>query len=207
MNIEYLRRIEQSEVTPEMGAASQRILNQNRTKPFGTRIPFIANGNNWIAVVERHWDATRGPHPGISLFEPLVDPIINELPIKPFFLGSRSLKNLIGVDDNLIKVIKRAIQITKIDFTVIEGLRSKERQAQLVAEGKSQTMNSRHLTGDAVDIAPWVKGVISWAWSDFHKLAPFIQAAANELDINVQWGGNWPGFSDGPHWQIPWETK
>jgi peptidoglycan LD-endopeptidase CwlK len=204
--MEDLRRIEQSEVTAEMSAASQRILNQNRTKPLGTRIHFTANGRDWVAVIERHWDAVRGPHPGVSLFEPLPEPVIVEAPHAPFFLGAGSLKRLVSVDDRLVKVVKRAIQITHIDFTVVEGLRSKERQAQLVAEGKSQTMNSRHLTGDAVDLAPWVKGTVSWAWPDFRKLAPYVQTAADELAIDVEWGGNWPGFPDGPHWQLPWGT-
>ena len=198
-----LRRIEQSEVTAEMSAASQRILNQNRTKPLGTQITFEANGREWVAVIERHWDAARGPHPGVSLFEPMKDPEpIPSLPPGMFHLGA-SLQMLIGVNDRLVRVVKRAIEITAVDFTVIEGLRSKERQAELVAKGMSQTLQSRHLTGDAVDIAPWIRGAISWEWPDFRRLAPFIQTAADELHVPVQWGGNWPGFPDGPHWQLP----
>ena len=72
-----------------------------------------------------------------------------------YFLGKRSTDNLKGVHPDLVKVVQRAISITKQDFAVIEGLRSKERQEQLVKEGKSQTTNSRHLTGHAVDIVPW----------------------------------------------------
>lgn len=197
-----LRRIKQAEVTPEMTAAARRILSQNRSKPLGTHIGFDANGRDWVAVIERHWDPERGPHPGVSLFEPIEPPVPS--PHEPFFLGPKSIARLNGVDDRLVRVVKRAIEITTIDFTVVEGLRTKERQTELVLRGKSQTMNSRHLTGDAVDLAPWVDGAISWDWTDFRTLQPNIQAAANNLGITVQWGGNWPGFPDGPHWQLPW---
>ncbi|NBB82748.1 MAG: M15 family peptidase [Alphaproteobacteria bacterium] len=121
-------------------------------------------------------------------------------------LSQRSLDNLKGVHDDLVKVVKKAIEITPVDFTVLEGLRSKERQQELVADGKSKTMNSRHLTGHAVDIAPYVDGGISWDWDHYYPLAKAIKQAAEEVGVKVEWGGDWTSFKDGPHWQLPWET-
>ena len=120
-----------------------------------------------------------------------------------FGLSSKSLKRLEGVHPDLVKVVKRAIEITPIDFVVIEGLRTKERQKYLVAKGASKTMNSYHLTGHAVDIAPLVDGQASWDWKYYRELAPAMKQAAKELDIDITWGGDWAKFPDGPHWQIP----
>lgn len=117
-------------------------------------------------------------------------------------LGQRSKENLEGVHPDLVKVVERAIQITEQDFTVIEGLRSMERQKQLVTNGSSRTMNSRHLTGHAVDIAPWP---ISWEWDKFYIIEDAVKQAARELDIPIEWGGDWKTFKDGPHWQLPWK--
>lgn len=120
-----------------------------------------------------------------------------------FKLGSTSLARLKGVHPDLIKVVKRAIEITPIDFTVLEGLRTKERQKLLVARGASKTMNSYHITGHAVDIAPLVNGQVTWDWKYYNELAPVIKQAAKELGVDITWGGNWKTFKDGPHWQIP----
>lgn len=119
-----------------------------------------------------------------------------------FSLGSRSLQRLEGVHPDLVKVVKRAIELTSIDFTVLEGLRTVERQKQLVAKGASKTMNSRHITGHAVDIAPLVDGEVRWDWPLFHKLAPAMKQAAKELNVPIIWGGDWRTFKDGPHWEL-----
>lgn len=124
-----------------------------------------------------------------------------------FKLGSMSLARLEGVHPDLARVIHRAIEITPVDFSVVEGLRTKERQAELVAAGASKTMNSRHLTGHAVDIAPYVGGTIRWDWPLFYQLAPAVKKAATELGVKVEWGGDWATFKDGPHWQLPWSVK
>lgn len=121
-----------------------------------------------------------------------------------FVLGSRSRKNLEGVHPDLVRVVERAIQITKQDFTVIEGLRTRERQAQLLKQGATRTMNSRHLTGHAVDIVPWVNGTISWDWKFYSEIREAMMQAAGELGVEIEWGGNWETFKDGPHWQLPW---
>lgn len=124
-------------------------------------------------------------------------------------LGKRSLSNLNGVHPDLVKVVKRAIELTECDFTIIEGLRTKERQAQLLKEKKTTTMNSRHLTGHAVDIAAWVvsedtgKGTVSWDWKHYYIIEKAVKQAATELKIPIEWGGDWKTFKDAPHWQLP----
>ena len=114
-------------------------------------------------------------------------------------LGTRSLQNLSGVHPDLVAVVKRAIQITEQDFTVIEGIRNINRQRELYKTGKSTTINSRHLTGHAVDIAPWP---ISWDWEHFYPIADAMKQAAEELEVDLEWGGDWKSFPDGPHYQL-----
>jgi peptidoglycan L-alanyl-D-glutamate endopeptidase CwlK len=123
-----------------------------------------------------------------------------------FFLGARSLAKLRGVHPDLVAVVNRAIAITAIDFVVIEGLRTFARQQELVAAGASKTMKSRHLTGHAVDIAPVVGATVRWDWPLFHQLAPYISKAASDCGVDIEWGGDWKTFKDGPHWQLPWST-
>ena len=118
-------------------------------------------------------------------------------------LGKRSLQNLSGVHPDMVAVVKRAIEISDKDFTVIEGIRNINRQRELVKTGKSTTMNSRHLTGHAVDIAPWP---ISWEWEEFYPIADAMKQAAEELDIDLEWGGDWKNFPDAPHWQLSRKT-
>ena len=123
-----------------------------------------------------------------------------------FKLSKRSLSRLEGVHPDLVKVVKRAIEITEQDFTVLEGLRSKERQRELVKKGASKTMNSRHLTGHAVDIAPWVNGGVSWDWDYYYDMADAMKEAARELNVDLEWGGDWKSFKDGPHFQLSWRS-
>ena len=123
-----------------------------------------------------------------------------------FALSARSLQRLDGVHPDLVAVIQRAIEITDIDFTVLEGMRTIERQRKLFASGASKTMNSRHLTGHAVDIAPYVDGSVSWHWPHYDVLEKAVKAAADELGVPIEWGGDWRSFKDGPHWQLPWDV-
>ena len=120
-----------------------------------------------------------------------------------FKLSDKSLRRLDGVKPELVNVVKRAIEITPVDFLVVEGLRTKERQAYLLDAGKSRTMNSYHLTGHAVDIAPIIDGKVSWEWKYFHILNEAMQQAAKENNVSLTWGGSWKTFPDGPHFQIP----
>lgn len=135
-------------------------------------------------------------------------------------LGSKSKAKLMGVHPELVGVVELAITLTEQDFSVIEGLRSKRRQQQLYYKGATQTMHSRHLTGHAVDLAPYP---LSWDWPLFYPIADAMIEAAKELDVKLRWGGNWrvrdvrnwegtakelneayPGtFPDGPHFEIP----
>lgn len=120
-----------------------------------------------------------------------------------FSWGTRSRQNLSGVHPDLVAVCNRALEISEIDLTVIEGIRNINRQRELFKAGKSTTMNSRHLTGHAVDIAPWP---ISWEWEDFYPIADAMKQAAEELDVDLEWGGDWVTFADGPHWQLSRKT-
>lgn len=116
-----------------------------------------------------------------------------------YVLGKRSKEKLRGVHPDLVSVVERAIELTEQDFTVIEGLRDIDRQRELVKAGKSTTMNSRHLDGHAVDIAPWP---ISWDWDEFYPIADAMKQAAEELEVDLEWGGDWKSFPDGPHYQL-----
>lgn len=112
------------------------------------------------------------------------------------------------VHPDLIKLVYRAAIAAPWDLLVIEGIRTVERQKVLFAQGASKTMNSRHIPGvdglgKAVDIAPAPGGQASWAWPLYHILAPVVKAAAVELKIPIEWGGDWATFADGPHWQLP----
>ena len=120
-------------------------------------------------------------------------------------LSNRSKSRLEGVHPDLVSVVERAIEITEQDFTVLEGLRSKERQRKLYKSGASKTMNSRHLTGHAVDIAPYVGGSVSWNWEFYYPMADAMKKAAKELGVPLEWGGDWKSFKDGPHFQLPWK--
>lgn len=126
-------------------------------------------------------------------------------------LSNQSLANLKGVHPDLQKVVKRAIEITNIDFKVTEGLRSVEQQKKNVAKGVSTTMNSRHLTGHAVDLVPLkdvnndgkVDAKEMYSWPVYYELAKIIKKAAKDVGVTVEWGGDWKSFKDGPHWQLP----
>lgn len=123
-----------------------------------------------------------------------------------FYLSEKSLKKLSFVHPDLAAVVKRAINITAIDFSVVEGLRSLEQQKKYVAEGKSTTMNSRHLTGHAVDLLAWVDNKSSDEKDHLHNIAGAMKEAAAQLEIPLQWGGDWQSFKDYPHYQLPWSS-
>lgn len=119
-----------------------------------------------------------------------------------FVLGARSLARLDGVHKDLQRVIKRAIKLTPVDFTVLEGMRTLARQKQLVAAGASRTMNSRHLTGHAVDLGALINGKVAWDWPLYPRIAEAVLRAAKEEGVPVIWGGSWPKFRDGPHFEL-----
>lgn len=126
----------------------------------------------------------------------------------PFVLGSKSLAKLNGVHPDLVKVVKAAIQLSEVDFTVLEGLRTLTRQKQLLAAGATKTLNSRHLTGHAVDLGALIGGTVRWDWPLYYRIAAAMKKAAADLGIPVEWGGECfgPKFKDGPHYQLPWKS-
>lgn len=119
-----------------------------------------------------------------------------------FRLGKRSRANLVGVHPDLVRVVERAIETSLYDFVVLEGLRTVERQRALVASGASRTMNSRHLTGHAVDIGALVDGKLTWRTEAYRTLAPYIKNAAAGIGVAIVHGGDWLSFHDYPHWEL-----
>lgn len=117
-------------------------------------------------------------------------------------LGERSRLRLNGVHPDLVKVVEHAIDISTIDFTVLEGLRTPERQKLLRDSGASQTLNSRHITGHAVDLGALIDGEVRWDWPLYHKIAAAMKQAAKELNVAIVWGGDWRTFKDGPHFEL-----
>ena len=108
-----------------------------------------------------------------------------------FHLSQRSLDRLAGVKPQLVAVVKRAIEITTVDFGVTEGLRTIETQRRYVETGKSQTMDSKHLTGDAVDLVAYIDGQVSWELNVYDNIADAVKQAAIEQDVAVRWGAAW----------------
>lgn len=120
-----------------------------------------------------------------------------------FKFSQRSENNLKGVNPDLVKIVRRALQLSPVDFGITEGLRTVERQRQLVGAGKSQTMNSRHISGHAVDVFAYPTSAGSWEWKYYEQIATAFKQAAKELNIPVEWGGDWKTLKDGPHFQLP----
>jgi peptidoglycan L-alanyl-D-glutamate endopeptidase CwlK len=111
---------------------------------------------------------------------------------KMFEFGTASLEALAPVHKDLQKVAHRALALSTVDFRVVEGMRTLARQKQLVAQGKSKTMNSRHLTGHAIDFCPVVNGQLDWNnEKNFTEVAEAFRKAAVELDVEILWGRAW----------------
>ncbi len=108
-----------------------------------------------------------------------------------FKLSQRSLDRLAGVNPKLVAVVKRAIQLSTVDFGVSEGLRTLETQRKYVAAGKSQTMNSKHLEGKAVDLVAYVEGNVSWELDLYDNIADAMAKAAKEVGLSIKWGAAW----------------
>lgn len=108
-----------------------------------------------------------------------------------FKLSNRSLSRLEGVDADLVAVVKKAIEYTKVDFGVTEGLRSVERQKELVAAGRSQTMASKHLEGRAVDVVAYVGSDIAWELNLYDDICDAMAKAAREVGVAIKWGAAW----------------
>lgn len=147
-----------------------------------------------------------------------------------FKLGKRSLKELEDVHPDLIAVVKRSIEITVQDFSVHDGIRTLEQQRKLVERGASKTLDSRHITGHAVDLVPYINGKLRWEWEPIYDIAEAVRIAAKEQGVPIRWGGAWDviltetddltedlvadyvarrrragknAFVDGPHFELP----
>ena len=114
-------------------------------------------------------------------------------------LSQRSLDKMGGVDERLVAVVKHAITATKTDFGVIQGLRTIEMQKALVAKGASQTMKSKHLDGNAVDLMAYVGGRGSWELNLYDDLADAMKEGANAVGCKIRWGAAWHIDSIGQH--------
>ncbi|MEN4246446.1 M15 family metallopeptidase [Serratia marcescens] len=119
-----------------------------------------------------------------------------------FSFSERSKKNLQGVNPALIAVARRALELSPVDFGITEGLRTMERQREMVRTGKSQTLKSRHLTGHAVDVVAYLGANISWEWKYYEQIAAAFKQAGKELGTAIEWGGDWKTLKDGPHFQL-----
>lgn len=119
-----------------------------------------------------------------------------------FVFSKRSRDNLIGVHPDLVKVMYKTLATSPIDFVVIEGMRSLARQKELFTTGKSQTMNSRHLQGKAVDFAAWIDGAISWELKYYTIISNWAKRAGHDLQVPIVWGGDWEHFKDSDHIEL-----
>lgn len=147
-----------------------------------------------------------------------------------FQLTASSEKELVGVHADLVKVVRRALELTSQEFAVADGIRTLEEQKRLVASGASKTLESRHLTGHAVDLVPVINGKLRWEWDPIYIIADAVRLAAREQGVSLRWGGNWnadftattdttehvvaeyaewcrsqgkKAFLDGPHFELP----
>lgn len=120
-----------------------------------------------------------------------------------FKLSTKSKTNLKGVHPVLKKIVERAIELTTVDFMVNEGLRTKTRQKELVAAGASKTMNSRHISGHAVDLVAMLGSEITWKTEYYTPIAIAMKKAAAEQGCtSLIWGGDWPTFKDLVHFEL-----
>ncbi len=133
-------------------------------------------------------------------------------------LGEKSKTNLIGVRPDLIRVVTLGLSYSPYDFAVSEGLRTKERQIKLVADGFSKTLFSLHLVQD--DGFAWATDLVAvgdldkdgdidaqdkkltWRPEIYRPIADAMKRAAKELGVSVRWGGDFKTWFDGPHFEL-----
>lgn len=123
-----------------------------------------------------------------------------------FQFSERSEMNLKGVNHDLIAVCRHALLISPVDFAIVDGLRTKEEEAKHVADGKSQTMNSRHLTGHAVDVMAYDGSKPTWEVPYYLQIMDAMRTASYALGIKIECGGDWKTLRDYGHFQLSRET-
>lgn len=119
-----------------------------------------------------------------------------------FAFSTRSTRELAAVHPDLKRLMMAAIVNSPIDFMITEGRRTKSKQKALFERGATRTLNSRHLTGHAVDFAAIVDGQVRWDWPLYGQIAGHIKEVAKQLTIPIVWGGDWRTFKDGPHIEL-----
>ena len=130
-----------------------------------------------------------------------------------FRLSKNSEVKLAGVNPALANVVRRAIEITTVDFAVVQGNRTQAEQNALYEQGRTKpgpkvtwTRNSNHIGGRAVDLAPFYKGKIEWDNNGklglYSKINDAMQQAAKELGVKIKWGGEWSKTPDRPHFEL-----
>jgi len=119
-------------------------------------------------------------------------------------LSPRDRSRLAGVHPDLVHVLElaHARMPAPLGFIVTEGLRSRARQAELFQAGATRTMDSRHITGHAADLAVTLDGGVRWDWPLYERLGGIVKLAAADAGIPIAWGGDWPRFRDGPHFEL-----
>lgn len=120
-------------------------------------------------------------------------------------LDDRSERKMLGVHLDLVKVVRAAADVYAVgeqQIIVTEGLRTAQRQAELLKIGASQTMFSRHLTGHAVDLAVKLRGEVRWDWPLYTRLGSIMKDCAISLGVPIVWGGDWESLKDGPHFEL-----
>jgi peptidoglycan L-alanyl-D-glutamate endopeptidase CwlK len=113
-------------------------------------------------------------------------------------LSHRSNERLNNVEPDLVRVVKRAIELTRVDFGVIQGLRTLDEQKKLYAYGASRTMKSKHLSGRAVDLLAYIGSRGSWEINLYDDIADAMKRAAITEGVGIRWGAAWniPDLTD-----------
>jgi hypothetical protein len=123
-----------------------------------------------------------------------------------FKFGQRSESNLVGVHPDLVRVARHALTLSPVDFAITEGVRSLKRQQELFNQHLTKTIHSRHLIGYAIDVVAYIGNTVSWDLPHYATIAKAMKAASEELNIPIEWGGDWRSFRDGPHFQLTYKA-
>ncbi|MCS3505459.1 M15 family metallopeptidase [Achromobacter sp. JUb104] len=108
-----------------------------------------------------------------------------------FVLSAGSKKELLRVHEALVSIVEKAVQLSVQEFAVHDGIRTIAEQQQMVQRGASQTLDSRHVSGHAVDLVPYINGKLRWEWPPIYLIADAMRIGAQELKIPLRWGGAW----------------
>ena len=127
-----------------------------------------------------------------------------------FKFSRRSLNNLVGVHPDLVKVMTATLDVSPVDFGIIEGVRSAAKQHADFLAGASDLdeppqpgkLRGRHLTGHAIDFAVWKDGTFTWDDTLIREVADAAKTCAKHLNVAIVWGGDWVHRHDGGHIEL-----